>query len=448
MPAGYPHALPADQGRSLAGQTSGAGMGKAGAPALTDGRDVMRGYGIRVGAFFAALCLIYGVHLPYLPLWLEWRGLSADEIALVTSAPLFLRLLATPTLAYVADRRAAHSTMILQLAWTGLIAALVLSQMTGFLAILIVALLLAIATSTIMPLAETVAISGVRRGLDYGRMRLWGSLSFIAASFVGGAVVDWAGRAAGIWLVVAGCVATVTAAYALPLSSGESARRQRPAARVADDTLDLPMPEVTPSRGIDRATVLRLASNPLFLLFLLAIGMVQAAHSTFYTFGAIHWRSGGLSSAWIGTLWAIGVLAEVLLFAMSGRVVAWLGPLQLILAGAVAAVVRWVVMSMDPTLVWLVPLQVLHGLTYGASHLGAIHFISRAVPEEAGGTAQALYSALAAGVLQGMATLLSGALYARYGGLTYLAMALLASIGLVAVLVLQRGWNGRRLWEA
>ena len=56
-----------------------------------------------------------------------------------------------------------------------------------------------------MPLTETVAMSGVRAaGLDYGRMRLWGSLSFIAASFCGGWVVERLGPGAVIWLIVVG----------------------------------------------------------------------------------------------------------------------------------------------------------------------------------------------------------------------------------------------------
>lgn len=404
-------------------------------------------YGMRVSVFFAALFLIYGVHLPYLPLWLEWRGLSPGEIAVVTSAPYFLRLIATPSLAYVADRQSIHARMTTWLAWLALAATLILSQMVGFWPILVLALILAIAVFTIMPLTETIAIAGVRQGLDYGQMRLWGSLSFIAASFAGGAAIDWAGRGVGIWLIVAGTLATVAAAYVLPEARAETSRYRRSTARAAAGALEPPPSPVPPRRGIDRATVLRLAGNRVFLIFLLGIGTVQAAHAMFYTFGAIHWRAGGLTSAWIGTLWAIGVLTEVSLFAVSGRVVARLGPALLMLIGATAAVVRWAAMSTDPGLYWLVPLQVLHGLTYGASHLGAIHFINRAVPETAGGTAQALYATLASGVLQGAATLLSGTLYERYGGSAYLAMAMLACVGLAAVVVLARHWDGRPLWE-
>ena len=407
----------------------------------------MADYGVRVSLFYAALFLIYGVHLPYLPLWLEWRGLTPAEIGIVTSAPFFLRLVVTPSVAYLADRHANHAQTILWLSWIGLGAALVLAALHGFWPILVGATVMTLATYTVMPLTETVAIGGVRRGLDYGRMRLWDSLTFVAASFAGGAAVDWAGRGAGLWLIIIGCVATVAAAYVLPQADAAFDRRRRNAARAATSALEPPLAPVPPRRGIDRGTVLRLTRHPLFLVFLLAIGTVQAAHATFYTFGAIHWRANGLSSAWIGTLWAIGVMTEVTLFAMSGAAVRRFGPILLLLVGAAAAVVRWAAMSLDPSLGWLVALQILHGATYGASHLGAIHFIARAIPEAAGGTAQALYATIASGVFQGAATLLSGVLYASYGGGAYLAMAIVAALGLAATLVLGRHWDGGLLWS-
>ena len=337
----------------------------------------MREYGFRVSAFFAALFLIYGFHIPYLPLWLEWRGLTAGEIGLVTSVPYFLRLVVTPSVAYAADRMGNHRRVILTLAWVSLAAALALSQSPAFWTILVTSVVLAISTWSIMPLTETVAIVGVRRGLDYGRMRLWGSLTFIAASFVGGAIVDASGRGAGIWLIVAGVAATVAAAYLLPAPSRIAAIPQ-PLATPVQEVEDGALPQ---PRGIDSKTVWRLAGDPLFMVFLLAIGMVMASHAMFYTFGAIAWRAGGLSSAWIGTLWAIGVIAEIALFAWSAAVVSRFGALTLLFAGCAGAVVRWAVMSFDPPLAVLIPLQVLHGLTYGAAHLGAIHFIGQAVPE-------------------------------------------------------------------
>ena len=405
----------------------------------------MAGYGVRVSIFFAALFLIYGIHIPYLPLWLEWRGLTAAEIGVVTSVPYFLRIAFTPAVAYAADRMQDHRRVILMLAWSVLALALLLSQSFGFWPILLVSASMAITTWTIMPLTETVAIAGVRRGLDYGRMRLWGSLTFIAASFIGGTVIEAQGRGAGIWLIVAGAVVTVCAAYALPRRDwlraapvvGGGAGKDGDAGASA---------AAHAARGVDRATVLRLVRDARFLLFLVAIGTVMASHAAFYTFGSIIWQAQGLSPAWIGTLWAIGVLTEIALFAWSAPFVLRFGALGLLVAGGAAAVARWGVMALDPPLAVLVPLQVLHGLTYGAAHLGAIHFIGLAVPEEAGGTAQALYSAGAAGIMHGGATILSGLLYARIGSDTYWAMAAVAAIGLCAALVLKRRWDGSPFW--
>ncbi len=145
----------------------------------------------------------------------------------------------------------------------------------------------------------------------------------------------------------------------------------------------------------------RLLRSRLFVVFLLAIGCVHGAHATFYTFGALHWQSQGLSAAWVGALWAIGVTAEVLLFAFSAPLVRRFSPVELIVAGAAASVLRWSVMAFNPPLALLVPLQTLHALTYGAAHLGAILFITRAVPQPGMGSAQSFYAVVAAGALSG-----------------------------------------------
>jgi PPP family 3-phenylpropionic acid transporter len=204
---------------------------------------------------------------------------------------------------------------------------------------------------------------------------------------------------------------------------------------------------VTEARPSWRASApARLARSRLFILFLLAIGCIHGAHATFYTFGALHWQSQGLSAAWVGTLWAIGVSAEVVLFAFSAPVVRRFSPAELIVAGGAASVLRWAAMGFDPPLALLVPLQLLHALTYGAAHLGAILFITRAVPQKGMGSAQAFYAVVAAGVILGVVGLLSGALYASYGGEVYFLPAAVSLIGLGASMALLRGWSGGLLW--
>jgi PPP family 3-phenylpropionic acid transporter len=252
---------------------------------------------------------------------------------------------------------------------------------------------LQICIGTMLPLIETVAVAGVRTaGLDYGRMRLWGSITFILANFTGGVLIEALGGGSGIWLIASAAALTVGAAHMLPVPEARS-----PAAAPAPTHWRMSFP-------------VRLLHSRPFILFLLAIGCIHGAHATFYTFGALHWQSQGLSAVWVGTLWAIGVIAEVILFALSAPVVRRFGPAQLIVGGAVASVLRWTAMGFDPPLLLLIPLQVLHALTYGAAHLGAILFITRAVPHKGMGSAQAFYSVVAAGLILGTVGLASGAL--------------------------------------
>jgi MFS transporter, PPP family, 3-phenylpropionic acid transporter len=95
-------------------------------------------------------------------------------------------------------------------------------------------------------------------------------------------------------------------------------------------------------------------------------------------------------------------------------------------------------MGFDPPLAMLLPLQALHGLTFGATHLGAMHFISETVPEAQAGTAQSLYASVTGGIAMGSAMLISGPLYAAYAGRGYWAMALIAAVALAAGYALQR----------
>lgn len=388
----------------------------------------------QVATFYAALFVVYGLNLPYLPVWLDHRGLSAAEVAVVVAAPFFLRVLVSPLIAAKADRDRAHRETILVLGAAALAAALILSQMTSLPAIFIAALGFMIAVISIMPLIETIAVAGVRAGgHDYGRMRLWGSLTFIAASFGGGWAIGIWGGGVVIWLIAAGTAAVVAAALMLPTQKLTRARPERNGDGAARKS----------RRAPDLGAARSLMAKPIFVGFLIAGGCLQAAHATLYTFGSLAWAGQGITPLMIGVLWAIGVAAEILLFAFSGAVVRRVGIMPLLIAGGAAAVVRWCAMAAEPGVAVLVVLQILHGLTYGGAHLAAIHFLGAAVPDDQAGTGQALYGSVAAGLAMGLATLASGPLYAAIGDASYLAMAAIAGVGMVAALWVSRRWDGK-----
>lgn len=379
------------------------------------------GISTRLGCFFGAVFLVAGVKTTYLPVWLDARGLTAAEIGFIAAAPMLLRIVAAPLIGYAADALAAHRQFIIGLAWMALVLSAMLVPAYGFWPILAVALLLSLASLGLVPLTETMAMASVRRsGLDYGRMRLWGSLTFIVAAFAAGIGVERYGPEAALWLLIAASCVTAMAAHALP-------RPETGAESSATST----------RRGVSFADMHALLTTRAFLWLLLAVGAIQSAHAVFYIFGVLHWRKQGISPVTASTLWMVGVVTEIALFAFSGAVVKVVGAAGLIALGAGASLVRWFLMSMDPGLVLLYPLQALHGLTYGATHLGAVHLIAAIVPAAQAGTAQALYSSATSGIAMALATLLAGWLFPAYGGGAYLAMMLLAAIGGAACLLMQ-----------
>lgn len=384
-----------------------------------------RSYHIRMAAFYAASFLVVGSNGPYLPVWLDWRGLTPTQISIVLAAPMFGRIVFTPVISYLADRSGQSRLILIALSIGTLLSCLAFAGAMSFIPIFLVATLYAAFWTTVIPLSEVIAMAGVRRlGLDYGRMRLWGSISFIVASVGGGLAIAAAGPQAALWVLTAAAIALVMAALCLPHPpiSGEGATG------------------ANEQRRLRLADAVALARTPMFLLFVAASSLSQASHAVFYAFGTLHLQKQGLSAAWIGILWAIGVVCEIGLFSISGVLVNRLGPVRLMLIGALAGAIRWPLMALDPHIALLAPLQALHGLTFGATHLGAIHFMSAAIPSSHAGTAQGLFATLT-GVMMGLAIIAAGPLYTVLGGGAYAVMTVPAVLSVVGGLLLSRYWT-------
>ena len=377
--------------------------------------------GLRLSLYYASVFAVVGVLLPFWPLWLAARGLGPGEIGAVLSAPLWVKVISNPLIAQAVDRRGERRRPMIIISLGALAAYALFALAQGFLQLLAVSVLAGLFFAALNPLGENLTLlTAQARGLDYGRIRLWGSLAFIAASAGAGRLLAGRPDELVLGLVVAGLAIVVLACIALP---------------------DTP----TPRAARRSAPLRRLLGQGTFLLFLAAASLIQASHAVYYGFATLHWRGLGLGAATIGWLWAEGVVAEIVLFAFSGAVVRKLGPARLIVLAGLAGVVRWSATGLGESLALLVLLQALHGFTFGAAHLGAMHFIARAVPPEFSASAQSLYSALGMGVVFGLAMLASGALYASLAGAAFHVMAAMAGLGAVLALILARRWRGGTL---
>jgi PPP family 3-phenylpropionic acid transporter len=372
-------------------------------------------FALRLKAFYVALFLTLGVQLPFLPVWLAAKGLDARAVGLVLAIPAVIRVIAIPAATRVADRRDALRGVIIMAAAAATAGFAILAFAEGAVAIGLVYALASAAYAPVMMLADTYALRGLApRGRAYGPVRLWGSAAFIVASLAAGASLDLIAARDLIWLMV-GTMACATVAAALLVPLGVEAAVGLAA----------------------HAPAARLLREPAFLAGIVGASLVQASHGLYYGFSTIAWQAAGFDGSAIGALWALGVIAEIVLFALSARLPATISPVKLLLIGAAGAVTRWSIMAMSPPALLLPLLQCLHALSFGATHLGALAFVARAAPPGAGATAQGHYAVML-GIAMAGAMSLSGVLYGRFGTAAYAAMAASAALGGFLVLVANR----------
>lgn len=395
---------------------------------------------LRLGAFYGAIFAFIGVQLPFWPVWLKGQGLDPAALGLMLSAPVWLRLF-MPLVAPWVDRSGLRRQAIVAGMWLSVAALASFGLVSGFWPLLLVSVWLGLAFGPLVPLADNLTMLHVYAwNLDYGRIRLWGSVTFILANLAAGALLGDFSVDVILYLLLA--LAVIGGLIALTLPAAPDA----PTARAAAGTVP-PAPPGQPS-GAAARPLRGLLRQPLFLLFMAAGAFAMASHAMLYAFGSLHWQAAGIPDAMIGLLWAVGVVAEIALFAVSNRAVRLCGPVGLLLLGAGAGLLRWCALAFTTDLALLLVLQLLHGLTFGAAHLGAMHFIARHVARPWSATAQVLYSAGSGGIGLGLGLLAAGQLYARFGFHSMLVMALLSALALAGFAWLGLRWRGRMLGAA
>ncbi|MGE0063811.1 MAG: MFS transporter [Xanthobacteraceae bacterium] len=375
------------------------------------------GFITRLALLYAAIFTLGGVQLPFFPVWLAAKGLDERAIGLVLALPMVVRVAAVPLATRIADRGDAVKAVLAAAAVATVAGYVLLGFAEGALAIGVAFALASFLYTPIMPLTETYALRGLAaRGRAYGPVRLWGSLAFIAGTFAAGAAIDLIPHERLIWLLVGASLLIALTAVALEPMSFASA----PAAHAQ------PPP---PRRGLLRDKV--------FLLVAAAAALAQASHAVYYGFSALAWTQAGLDGAAVAALWALGVIAEIALFACQERLPRALTPLRLLALGAAGAALRWLAMAFDPPVATLPVLQLMHGLSFGAVHLGSLAFVARHAPPGQGATAQG-YFAIALGLAMAGATGLAGVLFASFGNAAYAAMALAAVVGCACACIAKR----------
>ncbi|MDE2379876.1 MFS transporter [Bradyrhizobium sp.] len=362
-----------------------------------------RRFAVRLALFYSTSFAVVGTHLPFFTVWLKAVGIEAAWIGIICAVPAVTRFTTLPFITGLAERRRALRTALVLTALGAAISFALLGTQHRPWPIFLLYVATCCFWTPLIPLTDAYALRGVARyGLDYGPLRLWGSVAFIAGALACGLLVDVIAARELIWVIVA--LALLASLTSLSLQPLDEARRKTALAHGGK----------------------RLLGDASFLAIVISAALIQSSHVAYYTFASINWQAHGLGGLTIAALWALGVFAEIVVFAVSPRLA--LHPAALVAIGGLAAVTRWSITAQEPPLALLAVVQLGHGLTYGLTQVGTMNLLVHHVPVHQMARGQGYFAAVN-GLLASTTSVLSGALYARYGEGLYYVMAAMAGGG-------------------
>ncbi|NGH10513.1 3-phenylpropionate MFS transporter [Serratia marcescens] len=347
----------------------------------------------------------YGIFLPFWGVWLKGEGIVPETIGILLGAGLVARFLGS---LLIAPRVKDPSHLVSALR---LLALLTLAFAVGFCFgngwgwLMLVIAGFNLFFSPLVPLTDALAATWQKQiRMDYGRVRLWGSLAFVIGSALTGQLVAVWGHNAILYSLIFSVLAMLLGMLLKPSV--------------------MPQGEARTHGGAERSLWALLKEGPVWR-FLLCVTLLQGAHAGYYSFGSIYWQEAGYSASTIGYLWSLGVVAEVIIFASSNVLFRRWNARNLLLLSACCGVLRWSLMAYSTELGWLLLIQILHCGTFTVCHLAAMRFIAARQGQEVI-RLQAVYSALAMGGGIAVMTVIAGFLFEHWQGGVFWVMAAVA----------------------
>ena len=359
--------------------------------------------------FYAAYFAAMGIVLPFFPVYLAGRGLDVAAIGVFTGLLSVAKVLAPPIAGHALDRSRKPGRFILFALLSAALLAFTFPWAMSHWMLALVVLLFGSLWAAVLPLTDGLSVAVSEASLiDYGRLRVWGSIGFVAASLFG-----------GIWLVGTDAANFPYWLAALMLIAGCSAHG---------------FPERSGAIGHDDKT-----SGPTGRAFgwLLLVGfLMQASHGAYYGFFSLYLLQSGYTGWQVGAFWVLGVLAEIVLMWRFSRPVAEASPAWMLSCCLLLAALRWLGLSLTTELVWLILLQLLHAASFAAFHINAVTWVQRLAPAHRRASAQGWYSSTGFGLGTALGIMGCGWIATRGGGVADFpsAFAVCAGVALCGLL--------------
>lgn len=357
----------------------------------------------RLSSFYWFYFATLGAFIPYWGLYLSDAGYNPVQIGQLIAIIMGTKIVAPYLWGWIADRRGKRLSIIRIGAILSLTGFSGIFLADNFWRLFLVLMVFSFFWNAILPQYEALTFNYLNnKEHQYSWIRIWGSLGFVAAVTIVG------------WVLMTMPVSQLPVVVAILLSG------------IALSTF-LVSEHAGKAHSELHTSILQILKKKEVIALLLACLLVQASHGPYYTFYSIYAAQHGYENSWIGVLWAIGVLSEVVAFALMPCLVKRFGFRTLLLASLFSGSLRWLLIAFFIDNVILTTFaQIFHASTFGIYHAVAIAYIHRFFTGKNQGKGQALYSSISFG--------LGGAVGSLYGGYLWDSLGSTITFSISAVL--------------
>lgn len=363
----------------------------------------------RLSSFYLFHFASLGVLVPYWALYLKHQGFTVGEIGELMALLMATKIISPNIWGWLADHTGFRLGIVRVGALLGLLAFSTIFFAQSYWATALVMVLFSFFWNAVLPQFEANTLSHLgERHHRYGYIRLWGSLGFIATVVGVGPLLDrfGAGIVPGIMLFLMAGI--LLASLLAPRLDG-----------------------VVPAAGVE--PLRRVLLKPAVLALFAVCFLLQASHGPYYTFYTLFMEGIGYSRSAIGQLWALGVVAEVVIFLVMSTLVARFGLRRLLLASLLLTTLRWLLIAhFSSSLPIVLAAQTLHAASFGIYHATAIALFHKYFTGHHQGRGQALYASISFGAGGALGSYYSGAVWETLGAhYAFIIAALLSAMAFV-----------------
>jgi len=368
----------------------------------------------RLSGFYLFYFATLGALIPYWSVYLRSLGFGVVEIGELVAILIATKIVAPNVWGWIADKSGRRMQIVRVASLMSIIAFAGVFAGSHYWWLVLVMTVFSFFWNASLPQFEATTMNHLGNDTHrYSSIRLWGSVGFIVAVILLGPLLDR--YDAGVLPVV--LMVLFVGVWLCSLAVPESAAGHL---------------------QLDQEPLRKVLSRPVVVSLLLVCFLVQASHGPYYTFFTIYLEDYGYSRTLIGQLWAVGVVAEIGVFLLMGKLLPRFGARRLLLAATSLTCLRWLLIAGFAANLWMVLFaQTLHAASFGLYHAVAIYLIHSLFTGAHQGRGQALYSSLSFGAGGAAGSLASGYLWAGLGPESMFLLA--AGAAFIAFVVVYRG---------